>query len=237
MNLRVTVLAAACLLSIPALAAGQGTLKNQKEKLSYTFGYQVGRQVAHDFKEQGIDVDPTAFTRAVKDVLTGSPTLMTEQEMMATIQSAKQEMQAKEQALAEKNKKAGDAFLKANAKKKGVKVLPSGLQYRVIKDGTGKMPKATDTVEANYKGTLIDGKEFDSSFKRGQAARFPVNGVIKGWQEALMLMKEGAKWEIFVPPDLGYGPQTRGPIPPNSVLIFEIDLLKVNPPEVQPQGK
>lgn len=228
MKLRVSVLAAACLFSVSAMAADQGALKNQKEKLSYTIGYQI----AHNLKQQGLDIDPTAFSRAVRDVLTGSPALMTEQQMKATVETFKQQIQAKEQAIAQQNKKAGEAFLKANAKKPGIKVLPSGLQYRIIKSGTGKTPKANDVVEANYKGMLINGKEFDSSFKRGQPARFPVSGVIKGWQEALMMMKEGAKWEIFVPPELGYGENSPGPaIPPDSVLIFDIDLLKVNPPE------
>jgi len=129
--------------------------------------------------------------------------------------------------LGEKNKKEGEAFLAENKKKEGVKTLPSGLQYRVIKEGTGKSPKAADTVVCNYRGTLIDGTEFDSSYKRGEPATFPLNQIIPGWTEALQLMKEGAKWQLFIPANLAYGEQSTGIIGPNSVLIFEIELISV----------
>jgi FKBP-type peptidyl-prolyl cis-trans isomerase len=129
--------------------------------------------------------------------------------------------------LGEKNKVEGTAFLTENKKKEGVKTLPSGLQYKVIKEGTGKTPKATDTVVTQYKGTLIDGKEFDSSYKRGEPATFPVNGVIRGWTEALQLMKEGSTWQLVVPPELAYGEQGAGPIGPNATLIFEVELVSV----------
>ena len=129
--------------------------------------------------------------------------------------------------LGEKNKQEGAAFLAENKKKQGVKTLPSGLQYKVIKEGTGKMPKATDTVVTQYKGTLVNGKEFDSSYKRGEPATFPVNGVIRGWTEALQLMKEGSTWQIVVPPELAYGEQGAGPIGPNATLIFEVELISV----------
>jgi len=132
------------------------------------------------------------------------------------------------QQLADKNQKEGEVFLAENKKKKGVITLPSGLQYQVIKEGTGKIPKATDTVTTHYRGTLIDGTEFDSSYKRGEPASFPVNGVIKGWTEALQLMKVGSKWQLFIPSNLAYGPQGAGQaIGPNATLIFEIELLSI----------
>lgn len=198
--------------------------KTQKEKLSYTIGYQVGQ----DFKEKGLDLDADTFARAVKDVLTGKPLAMTESDMRAALETFREELMEKQRQLAEKNKKEGEEFLKSNAKKKGVKTLPSGLQYKVITPGKGKSPTADDTVVANYRGTLINGEEFDSSYKRGQPATFPLRGVIKGWQEALPLMKEGAKWQIFVPSQLAYGPNSPSPaIGPNATLIFEIELVSV----------
>ncbi len=125
-------------------------------------------------------------------------------------------------------KKAGEDFLAANAKKPGVKVLPSGLQYKVLKSGNGPSPKATDTVKTHYHGTFINGKVFDSSVERGEPVEFPVNGVIKGWTEALQLMKVGDKWQLFIPSDLAYGPDGQGPIPPNSVLVFDVELLGIS---------
>jgi len=130
-------------------------------------------------------------------------------------------------AVAGKNKKEGETFLAENMKKEGVKTLASGLQYKVITEGTGKMPKATDTVTTNYRGTLVDGTEFDSSYKRGEPATFPVNGVIAGWTEALQLMKTGAKWQLFVPSNLAYGERGTGPIGPNAVLLFEVELISI----------
>jgi FKBP-type peptidyl-prolyl cis-trans isomerase FklB len=142
------------------------------------------------------------------------------------------EMMAKQQELAkrlgEKNKKEGEAFLSENRKKEGIKALPSGLQYKVVKAGTGKKPKSTDTVTTHYRGTLIDGTEFDSSYRRGQPASFPVSGVIPGWTEALQLMEEGAKWQLFIPPNLAYGERGAGSqIGPNATLIFEIELISI----------
>jgi FKBP-type peptidyl-prolyl cis-trans isomerase FklB len=223
MNIKKTivfVLAGLC--ATTALAAQEP--KTQKEKLSYTIGYQVGQ----DFKEKGLELDADTFARAVKDVLTGKPLAMTESDMRAALETFREELMEKQRQLAEKNKKEGEDFLKANAKKKGVKTLPSGLQYKVITAGKGKSPTAEDTVVANYRGTLINGEEFDSSYKRGQPATFPLRGVIKGWQEALPLMKEGAKWQIFVPSQLGYGPNSPSPaIGPNATLIFEIELVSI----------
>ena len=204
------------------------TLKNQKDRLSYSLGMDIGMTL----KNQSIDVDPAIVARGIKDSISGQNPLMTEQEMRETINTFQKEMMAKQQEVAkqqgEKNKKEGEAFLVENKKKEGVKTLPSGLQYKVIKAGAGKKPKAADTVTTNYRGTLIDGTEFDSSYKRGKPATFPVNGVIPGWTEALQLMEEGAKWQLFVPSNLAYGERgAGGQIGPNATLIFEVELISV----------
>jgi FKBP-type peptidyl-prolyl cis-trans isomerase FklB len=162
---------------------------------------------------------------------------MTDEEVKTAISGLQKDLQAKQQERAkvqgEKNKKEGEAFLAQNKTKAGVKTLPSGLQYKVITEGKGKTPKANDTVTVQYKGTLIDGTEFDSSYKRGQPATFPVNGVIKGWTEALQLMKEGSKWQLFIPADLAYGASGTpgGPIGPNAVLIFDVELVSIKAEE------
>jgi FKBP-type peptidyl-prolyl cis-trans isomerase FklB len=179
-------------------------------------------------KKNGIEVDQDALHRGIKDGLTGGAPLMTDQEMKESIVALQKDLQAKR---AEKN----TAFLEENKKKDGVVSLPSGLQYKVLTPGTGKSPKATDSVTVNYRGTLIDGTEFDSSYKRGQPATFPVNGVIPGWTEALQLMKEGAKWQLVLPPNIAYGERGAGQIPPSSVLIFEVELISVNSPAEAPK--
>jgi len=179
-----------------------------------------------------VDVDPAIFLRGVKDALSGSKALLTDEEIKSTLtilqtQLQKQQEETMRQA-AEVNKKAGDAFLAENKTKEGVVALPSGLEYKILTPGTGPKPAATDTVVCNYRGTLIDGKEFDSSYKRGQPATFPVSGVIKGWTEALQLMPVGSKWQIVVPGDLAYGDRGAGPdIGPGSTLIFEVELLSI----------
>jgi FKBP-type peptidyl-prolyl cis-trans isomerase FklB len=215
--------------------ADESTLKSEKEKLSYTFGANFGKSL----KQQEIEINTDIFIKGMKDGLSGGKTLLTDQEMKDTMTSFQKEMAAKQaekrKVLAEKNKKEGDAFLAANKSKEGVKTLPSGLQYKVITEGTGKIPKATDTVVTNYRGTLIDGTEFDSSYQRKAPATFKVNGVIKGWTEALQLMKEGAKWQLFVPSELAYGERGAGPnIGPNAVLIFEIELISAKEESVAP---
>jgi FKBP-type peptidyl-prolyl cis-trans isomerase FklB len=222
------VLLGLCLLVPQVLAAENGTLKSQKEKISYT----LGTDVAKSLKQLGVEVDTDIFIKGVKDTLTGAKPLLTEEEMRTVMTTFKQEMTAKQaekmKALGEKNKKEGEAFLAENKKKPGVKTTASGLQYKVIKEGTGKTPKKTDKVNCNYQGTLIDGTEFDSSYKRGQPATFPVDGVIPGWTEALQMMKVGSKWQLFVPAKLGYGERTAGPlIGPNAVLIFTVELLSI----------
>lgn len=210
-----------------AFAQEKQELKTEKDKLSYAIGMDMGTGL----KRNAIEVDADIIARGIKDVLSGSKPLMTNEEVRTVLMAAKQELQAKQQermkTLGEKNKREGEAFLAMNKKKKGVKVLPSGLQYKVITEGKGEAPKATDTVTVNYKGTLIDGTEFDSSYKRGEPATFPVNGVIKGWTEALQLMKEGSKWQLVIPAELAYGERGGGPIGPNSVLIFEVELLSI----------
>lgn len=209
-------------------AQENAVLKNQKDKVSYSIGMAMGR----DFKRQSIDIDPDILAKGIKDVLSGAKALLTDQEMIETMTAFQKEMMAKHtevmKTLGEKNKKEGEVFLAENKKKEGVTTLPSGLQYKVIKAGTGKKPKSTDTVTVNYRGTLIDGTEFDSSYRRGQPASFGVSGVIPGWTEALQLMQEGAKWQVFVPPNLAYGEKGAGAnIGPNATLIFEIELISI----------
>ncbi len=216
------------LLTGQAFAEEQTALKSEKEKVSYIIGVNIGRNL----KAQSIEVEPDLILKGLKDVMSGGKILMTDEEIKATMTAFQQELMKKHEEevkkLGEKNKAEGEAFLAANKKKEGVVTLPSGLQYKVITEGKGKSPKATDTVTVNYKGSLIDGTEFDSSYKRGQPATFALNGVIPGWTEALQLMKEGSKWEIFIPSNLAYGEKGAGNvIGPDATLIFEVELLSV----------
>jgi FKBP-type peptidyl-prolyl cis-trans isomerase len=203
------------------------TLKTQKEKFSYALGMNIGTGM----KRQDLAVDPSVLARGLKDSLAGGKTLMTEDEARATLKQVqddmRQKMQSKMQEEAGTNKKKGEAFLAENKTKEGVVTLPSGLQYKILKEGTGPKPTSSDSVVCNYKGTLIDGQEFDSSYKRGQPATFPVTGVIKGWTEALQLMPVGSKWQLFVPSDLAYGDQGRPGIAPGDTLIFEVELMSI----------
>ncbi|MHB1025443.1 MAG: FKBP-type peptidyl-prolyl cis-trans isomerase [Desulfobacteria bacterium] len=215
-------------LSGAAFAADAPKLKGDKEKLSYSIGMDIGGNL----KRGSVDVDPDLLVRGLKDSYGGGKTVLSEDEArntIATYQKARTAKQAEAKVkLSEKNKADGEKFLAENAKKKGVKSLPSGLQYMEITPGKGKSPKASDTVTVHYKGTLIDGTEFDSSYKRGQPATFPVSGVIPGWIEALQLMKEGAKWRLFIPSNLAYGERGAGrDIGPNATLIFEVELISV----------
>jgi FKBP-type peptidyl-prolyl cis-trans isomerase FklB len=203
-------------------------LTNVKDKVSYGIGMSMGR----DFANQKIEVDPAILAQGIKDTLAGGPMLMTDEEAQTTLMNFQQEMMAKQEAetkaMGEKNQQAGAAFLTENGKKEGIVTLPSGLQYKILSEGTGKSPAKEDTVTVNYRGTLIDGTEFDSSYKRGEPATFPVGGVIPGWTEALQLMKEGAKWQLFIPADLAYGERGAGPvIEPNSTLLFEVELISI----------
>ncbi len=203
-------------------------LQSQKDKVSYSIGLNIGRKLASDLKSQSIDIDSNLLTKGIQDALAGAKPLLTDQEIQETMVAFQKELVAKWEETGKKNKADGEAFLAENKKKKGVKALPSGLQYKVIKAGAGKKPKPDDTVTVNYRGTLINGTEFDSSYKRGQPATFPVTGVIPGWTEALQLMEEGAKWELFIPSNLAYGERgTGGVIGPNATLIFEIELVSI----------
>jgi FKBP-type peptidyl-prolyl cis-trans isomerase FklB len=214
-------------------------LKTDKDKASYAIGMNIGQNL----RKQPDEIDPAIVQRGIKDTLDGGTMLLTEDQAKAALASlqgvmrAKQEQQRKiqeeqMQQAGEANKKEGEAFLATNKTKDGVVTLPSGLQYKILTAGTGPKPTAADTVVCNYKGTLLNGTEFDSSSKHGGPATFPLNGVIKGWTEALQLMPVGSKWQLFIPSDLAYGP--RGPgggIGPNSTLVFEVELLSIKSQE------
>jgi FKBP-type peptidyl-prolyl cis-trans isomerase FklB len=203
-------------------------LKTQKDKFSYALGMNLGANL----HKQSVPVDPNIMARGLKDALAGGKTLLTEEEARAAITTVQNDMrekqQAKMQAAGGANKKEGEAFLADNKSKEGVIALPSGLQYKVLKEGNGPKPTATDSVVCNYRGTLINGTEFDSSTKHGGPATFPVNGVIKGWTEALQLMPVGSKWQLFIPSDLAYAERgAGGDIGPNATLIFEVELVSI----------
>ena len=213
----------------PATGA-TAALTTQKQKESYALGMSIGL----GFKKQGLDksIDSAIVARGMREALAGKKTAMTEDEMKASLQQLRTEFTTAQEAKAKEagatNRKEGDTFLAENKSKDGVKVLPDGLQYKVLTEGNGPKPAATDTVTVNYRGTLINGKEFDSSYKRGQPASFPVNGVIKGWTEALQLMPVGSKYQLFIPPDLAYGDRGAGAdIGPGDTLIFEVELLSI----------
>ena len=225
---------------IPVLALGllvssvsaqdKPDLTNPKQKNSYAFGLDIATKL----NRQELDLDAKAFTAGISDGFAGKPALTEEQKQAAIMdlqKSAMAKAEEKQKAAAEKNLKAGEAFLAANAKKEGVKTTASGLQYKVIKSGAGPSPKPTDVVKVHYHGTLIDGTVFDSSVRRNTPATFPVNGVIPGWTEALQLMKVGDKWQLVIPAKLAYGEEGPGPIGPNSTLIFEVELLGIEKPE------
>lgn len=216
------------LLAAPLLAAENIQFKNDKEKASYIIGVNIG----NNLKQMPMQVDQDLFLKGFKDALSGAKLQLSDDEIRRVMTDLQKEMSAKQaevmKTVGEKNKKEGEAFLAENKKKEGVKTLASGLQYKVIKEGTGKSPKATDKVTTHYQGTFIDGVIFDSSYQRGEPATFPVNGVIPGWTEALQLMKVGSKWQLFVPAKLAYGEKGAGPkIGPNAVLIFTVELLAI----------
>src|SRR5205823_140439 len=212
------------------------TLKTQKDKLSYALGMNLGSNL----HKETVEVDPAIVLRGLKDGLASGKTLLTEDEARTTLTQLQTEVRSKQQekmkVAGEMNKKEGVEFLAANKTKEGVVILPSGLQYKILTVGTGPKPTASDTVVCNYRGTLISGAEFDSSYKRGQPASFPVNGVIKGWTEALQLMPVGSKWQLFVPAELGYGDRGAGAdIGPGATLIFEVELLSIQGKD-KPEG-
>jgi len=212
---------------VQATAEKVEIFKTEMEKVSYIIGTQIARQ----FKSQEIEINLDTLLMGLKDALGGDKLVLGQSEMKTVYDGWQKKMRAKQAAKQAKetaeNLAAGTAFLEANKAKEGVKVLPSGLQYKVITEGTGNTPTADDKVKTHYRGTLIDGTEFDSSYKRNKPAEFPVKGVIKGWTEALQLMKEGGKWELYIPANLAYGERGRPSIPANSTLIFEIELLEI----------
>ena len=223
-----------------ASAPSSIALKDQKDKLSYALGMNMGTNLHANLQRDAIDIDPNIVLQGIKDAMTGGKLLMTEAEARAALTQLQQDLMAKQReamakeeekmkATAEPNKKEGEAFLTANKAKEGVVTLPSGLQYKIVTEGSGPKPTVSDTVVCNYRGTLINGTEFDSSYKRGEPASFQVSRVIKGWTEALQLMPVGSKWQLFIPSDLAYGERGTpgGSIGPNSTLIFEVELLSI----------
>jgi FKBP-type peptidyl-prolyl cis-trans isomerase FklB len=217
------------------------TLKTQKDKASYAVGLNVGRNLGAQLHQQAVELDQAILLRGMKDALAGGKTLLTDDEVKAALGQLQAEVRTRQQekmkveqekmeVAAKENKKEGAEFLEANKTKEGVVTLPSGLQYKILTEGTGPKPAATDTVSCNYRGTLLNGTEFDSSYKRGQPLSIQVTGVIKGWTEALQLMPVGSKWQLFIPSDLAYGDRGADPrsgIGPGATLIFEVELLSI----------
>jgi UDP-GlcNAc:undecaprenyl-phosphate/decaprenyl-phosphate GlcNAc-1-phosphate transferase len=234
-KLMLTAVLTLVFLACQATAQEPPVLKTEKEKMSYAIGVDLAR----NFQRQRIDAETDALLKGMRDVLSRSKLLMSEEELYAALNEFQTEQKQTRgralRAVASENKKNGDAFLASNKTKEGVMTLPSGLQYRILKEGDGKKPTDTDTVEVNYRGILIDGTEFDNSYSRKQPATLKVTGAIKGWTEALQLMPVGSKWQLFIPSELGYG--TKGHsygkriggfnIGPNETLIFEVELVAI----------
>jgi FKBP-type peptidyl-prolyl cis-trans isomerase len=213
-------------------SAAAPALTTRKQKFSYALGMNLGSGLGANLKKQSVDVDSTLVSQGLKDAMSGSKTRLTQEEAQAVLKEVQTEVQKQQQEktkeAADKNKTEGDAFLAANKSKDGVVTLPSGLQYKILTAGTGPKPTASDSVKCNYRGTLVNGTEFDSSYKRGQPATFAVGQVIKAWTEALQLMPVGSKWQLFVPASLAYGERGAGAeIGPNATLIFEVELLSI----------
>jgi len=220
----------------PGTAAAAPALKTDREKASYAIGANIGKSM----KKEGVDLDPAVIARGIKDGFSGGKLLLTDEQAQAALVAFSGSMKKKQEAAlaaaAAVNLKDGQGFLAANKAKPGVVTLPSGLQYKVISAGTGPKPTAEDTVLCNYRGTLINGTEFDNSAKHGGPTEIPVGGVIKGWTEALQLMPTGSKWELYVPAELAYGPRQAGPdIGPNSTLIFEVEVVSIQPKKETPK--
>jgi len=204
-------------------AVSAEALKTPKEQISYVFGVQVANQ----FKRQGLSLDQKAFSQAIKDVWGGTKLKMSPEAMQASMQQFQKDMANQMQQLSARNIEAGKAYMDKNRKTKGVVQLKSGVQYKILKKGNGKKPSPTDTVIVHYHGTLVDGKKFDSSYDRKEPLTIPVNGVVQGWQEILPMMPTGSKWNVVIPPELGYGPRGSGAIGPNATLVFDIELISI----------
>lgn len=197
---------------------------NFDQKISYCIGLSVGQSLKRD----GLKIDTEFLAKGINDILKGNQLPLSEEEIAAAFEELQKNMAAQQAKAGDANLAAGKSFLEANGKKEGIKTTASGLQYEVLQEGKGNTPTAADTVKTHYRGTLVDGTEFDSSYRRGEPATFPVSGVIRGWTEALQLMKEGSKYRLYIPSDLAYGPRGAGDkIGPNAVLIFDIELLSI----------
>lgn len=231
MSRKIVLLALVLGLLSPAtlcVAAERQKPTDPKDMESYSLGYQFGETIS----KQGLDLNLDVYTEAIRDALAGKEPLMSHTEIRTTVSELQKRVvnarQAEQKEKGAKNLAEGRAFLEENKKKEGVKTLPNGLQYKVLKEGAGKSPKINDGVTVHYKGTLIDGTEFDSSYSRNEPARFKLGKVIKGWTEALQLMKEGARWQLFIPPELAYGERGSPSFGPNSTLIFDVELISVD---------
>jgi FKBP-type peptidyl-prolyl cis-trans isomerase len=204
-------------------AADESPFKSTREKASYALGMNIGKQL----RQNGADIDYDTYMKALKDAASGGKTLLTEEQVRETLMAWQTELRTK---TLEKNKTDGETFLAENKKKPGITTTASGLQYKIETKGTGKIPTTNDTVVCHYRGTLVNGEEFDSSYKRSEPTSFPVTGVIKGWTEALLMMPVGSKWKLFIPSEIAYGERGRPSIPPNSTLLFDIELVSIKDP-------
>jgi len=223
MNFKTLALPLAALFIGNAYAA-DASLNTDKKKMSYAIGVQIG----NDFKRGGMDIDVDSLSSAIDDMVNGKTPKLDEKEMQSALNMLREQQMKKQMGVANENKKQGEAFLAKNKNEKGVITLPSGVQYKVLKKGSGESPTAANSVVAHYEGRLINGTVFDSSIKRGKPATFPVTGVIKGWQEILQKMSVGAKWQVYIPSELAYGQRGTGPdIGPNATLIFDIELIEI----------
>ena len=219
------LVASALVPASPRVLAAEVELDSDARKASYSIGYSMATNIRREFGE---DMDLAAFEAGVRDQLAGTESQLSEAEANAALQSLVLARQQAAEATATENISVGQEYLAENGKRDGVVTLPSGLQYEVLTDAEGPKPLPTDRVTTHYRGTLIDGTQFDSSYDRGQPATFPLNGVIAGWTEALQLMSPGAKWRLYIPPELAYGERGQGPIPANSTLIFDVELISIN---------
>jgi len=223
MKTKTIYLILAVAISTTAMACNKADVTTEKGKYSYAIGYNIGSSM----KKDNVDLDMGSFTAAIEDALKGTDSKLSPQQTQEAMQNLMMALQKKRTEAAEDNKKKGEEFLAANKIREGVKTTSSGLQYKVIKEGSGAKPKTTDIVKVHYSGKLIDGKEFDSSYKRNEPVQFKLDGVIKGWTEGVQLMTVGSKYEFVIPAELGYGPAGNQSIPGNSVLIFEVELLSI----------